>query len=193
MSRAFLHLLIGIAVLGLLACGALSTEQLVYDQRGYRVGVELDPTIKRSQEPVQNEHPAKFTAEELQSLLGMIEVSGWSGTLVGILAPPRPLALMNEEDLREVSPYLATAFRQAGPTERVFFSLANRRAPYNDARTAGALFRLVQPNVQGRHQWLRPDFRRAVKEERSRTSAAGRLRGGWPLDRRQGPQQLRPR
>ena len=140
MRGAVLHLLLGSSVLALSSCSGFSTEQVVYDQKGYRVGVELDPTIKRSREPVQNDHPAKFTAEELQSLLGMIEVSGWSGTLVGIFAPPRPLPLINEEDLREISPYLATAFREAGPTERVVFSLANRKAPYNDDRTAGALF-----------------------------------------------------
>ena len=140
MKGGALQLLLGLSALMLSSCSGLITEQVVYDQKGYRVGVEIDPTIKRSHGPVQNDHPAKFTAEELQSLLGMIEVSGWSGTLVGILAPPRPVPLINDEDLREVSPYLATAFREAGPTERVFFSLANRKAPYNDDRTAGALF-----------------------------------------------------
>jgi hypothetical protein len=140
MARAFLHLLVGAIGLGLSACSALSTEQVVYDQQGFRVGIELDPTIKRSREPVQNDHPAKFSPEELQFLLGMIEVSGWSGTLVGVFAPPRPVPLMKEEELREVSQYLATAFRGAGPTERVFFSLANRQARYSEDRTAGALF-----------------------------------------------------
>ena len=140
MTRVFLQLVFGSSVLTLVACSGLSTEQMVYDQQGYRVGIELDPSIKRSHEPVQNDHPVKFSPEELQFLLGMIEVSGWSGTLVGVFAPPRPVPLMKEEELREVSPHLATAFRGAGPTERVFFSLANRQAPYREDRTAGALF-----------------------------------------------------
>ena len=140
MKGALLQLLLGFSVLVLSSCSGFITEQVVYDQKGYRVGVEIDPTIKRSHGPVQNDHPAKFTAEELQSLLGMIEVSGWSGTLVGILAPPRPVPLFKEEELREVSQHLAAAFRGAGPTERVFFSLENRQAPYSDDRTAGALF-----------------------------------------------------
>jgi len=140
MKGGVLQLLLGFSALVLSSCSGFITEQVVYDQKGYRVGVEIDPAIKRSHGPVQNDHPAKFTAEELQSLLGMIEVSGWSGTLVGILAPPRAVSLINDEDLREVSPYLARAFREAGPTERVFFSLANRKAAYNDDRTAGALF-----------------------------------------------------
>lgn len=140
MSRAFLYLLVGTIVLGLSACGALSTEQVVYDQQGIRVGIQLDPTIKRAREAVQNDHPAKLSPAELQSLLGMIEVSGWSGTLVGILAPPRPVPLFKQEELREVSQHLAAAFRGAGPTERVFFSLVNPQAPYSDDRTAGALF-----------------------------------------------------
>lgn len=139
MTRASLYVVLG-GVLALSACSGLSTEQVVYDQQGFRVGIELDPTIKRSHEPVQNDHPAKFSPEELQSLLGMVEVSGWSGTLVGVFAPPRPVPLMKEEELREVSQYLATAFRGAGPTERVFFSLANRQARYSEDRTAGALF-----------------------------------------------------
>ncbi|HXX76631.1 MAG TPA: hypothetical protein VEI50_15980 [Nitrospiraceae bacterium] len=140
MSRTYLDLLIGIMVLGLSACGVLSTEQVVYDQQGFQVGIELDPTIKRSREPVQNNHPAKFSPTELQAILGMIEVSGWSGTLMGLLAPPRPVPLFKDEELREVAPHLATAFRGAGPTERIFFSLVNRQAPYRDERTAGALF-----------------------------------------------------
>jgi hypothetical protein len=140
MTRTCFHLLVGTVVLGLSACGALSTEQVVYDQQGIRVGIQLDPTIKRAREPVQNDHPAKLSPAELQSLLGMIEVSGWSGTLVGILAPPRPVPLFKEEELREVSQHLATAFRAAGPTERVFFSLANRQGPYSEGRTVGALF-----------------------------------------------------
>jgi hypothetical protein len=140
MSRAFLHLLVGSILLGLSACGALSTEQVVYDQQGIRVGIELDPTIKRAREPVQNDHPAKLSPAQLQSLLEMIEVSGWSGTLVGVLAPPRPVPLFKQEELREVSQHLAAAFRGAGPTERVFFSLVNRQAPYRDDRTSGALF-----------------------------------------------------
>ena len=138
--RASLYALVGIVVLGLSACGALSTEQIVYDHQGFRVGIELDPTIKRSRESVQNDHPAKFSPAELQAVLGMIEVSGWSGTLVGILAPPRPVPLLKEEDLREVAPHLAAAFQGAGPSERIFFSLVNRQAPYRDERTAGALF-----------------------------------------------------
>jgi hypothetical protein len=140
MRGAVLHFLLGCSALALSSCSGFITEQVVYDQKGYRVGVEIDPTIKRSHEPAQNDHPAKFTAEELQSLLGMVEVSGWSGTLVGILAPPRPVPLFKEEELREVSQHLAVAFRGAGPTERVFFSLVNRQAPYRDDRTAGALF-----------------------------------------------------
>lgn len=140
MSRAFLHMLVGSILFGPFACAGLSTEHVVYDQQGFRIGVELDPTIKRSQEPVQNDHPAKFSPAELQAILGMIEVSGWSGTLVGILAPPRPVPLFTEEELHEVSQPLAEAFRGAGPTERVFFTLVNRQAPYRDDQTAGALF-----------------------------------------------------
>jgi hypothetical protein len=121
-------------------CSGFITQEVIYDQASTRIGIEPDPTVKRAPTPVQNDHPAKLSAAQIESLLGMIEVSGWSGTLVGIIAPPRPVPLFSDQDLRRISPYLETAFREAGPTERVFFSVGDPEKPFREDRTAGSLF-----------------------------------------------------
>lgn len=122
------------------ACSSLTSERLVYDQQGIRVGIQPDPTVYRSSPPVLNSHPAQFSPDEVRVLLGILHVSGWSGTIVGIFAPPRPIPLFKEEEILAISGLLATALRQAGSDERVFFSLANKEAPYSKDRTEGALF-----------------------------------------------------
>jgi hypothetical protein len=48
--------------------------------------------------------------------------------------------LFKEEEILAISGLLATALRQAGSDERVFFSLPNKEAPYSKDRTEGALF-----------------------------------------------------
>ena len=122
------------------ACSYLPTERVVYDQQGIRIGVEADPTVSRSQQSVSNSHPADLTAEEIQSLLQVIQVSGWSGTLVGMLAAPRPVPLFTAKELSTISDYVAAAFREARPSERVFFSLPKPEVTYSEDRTAGSLF-----------------------------------------------------
>jgi hypothetical protein len=130
-----------LTVEGLSACGTLNTtHRLVYDQQDIQIGVEADPTISRSNHSVQNNHPADVTANDLESLLRVIEVSGWSGTLVGILDSPRPVPLFTTSQLSAISGYLTAAFQSAKPTERVFFSLPKPEVAYSEDRTAGSLF-----------------------------------------------------
>lgn len=117
-----------------------STERVVYDQQGIRIGLEPDPTLSRSGPPVVNLHPAELTAAELESLLRVIQVSGWSGTIVGMLSAPHPVPLFAPKELAMISGQLATALHQATPTERVFFSLPKPDVAYSEDRTAGALF-----------------------------------------------------
>lgn len=126
-------------IFALSACANLTSERLVYDQQGIRVGIQADPTVYRSSPPALNSHPAQWSPDEVRVMLGALHVSGWSGTLVGIFASPRPILLFKEEELTAISGPLAAALRQAGSDERVFFSLPNKEAPYDD-RTEGALF-----------------------------------------------------
>ena len=126
---------------GLSSCGLFSTaERIVYDQQGIRIGLEPDPTRSSSGPPTLNHHPAELSASELETLLQTIQVSGWSGTIVGMLSAPRPVPLFSPKELSMISGQLAAAFRQASPSERVFFSLPKPDVRYSEDRTAGSLF-----------------------------------------------------
>ena len=139
--NTFLCGLMLLTIEALSACGILATtDRLVYDQQGIQIGIEADPTISRSDHPVANNHPAEVTVNDLESVLRVIEVSGWSGTLVGMLDSPRPVPLFTTKELSTISGPLVAAFRSAKPTERVFFSLPKPEVSYSEDRTAGSLF-----------------------------------------------------
>lgn len=121
-------------------CAGLVHEHLVYSQYGIQIGVETDPTTGRTSPPTPNGHPAPLTAQEIRQLLSLLQVSGYTGTLAGLLATPPPISLFTQEELDLIASPVAEAFHLAGPRERVFFSLQNLRAPYERDRTAGALF-----------------------------------------------------
>jgi len=129
-----------LSIEALSACSYLNPERVVYDQQGIRIGLEADPTVSRSDHPVVNAHPADLTPADIHSLLQVIQVSGWSGTIVGALVPPRPIPLFTEQQLSTISGVLVAAFHDAKPTERVFFSLPKPDVSYSEDRTAGALF-----------------------------------------------------
>lgn len=129
-----------LVVLGLSACAGITGERVVYHQQGVQVGIQSDPTIGRSSPPARNSHPATLSPNELRLLLGSLQISGWSGTLVGLVQNPQPIPLLGEDELNRLADPLATALRQAGPTERVSFSLQNKERPYSPDRTTGMLF-----------------------------------------------------
>jgi hypothetical protein len=136
-GRALLLILV---LSGLSACSLVSGGRLVYDQEGIRIGVEADPSVSRSSQPAPNNHPIDLTPKEIESLLQVIQVSGYSGTLVGMFAKPQPVPLFTPQELSTISGHLATAFREAKPTERVFFSLPKPDVTYSEDRTVGFLF-----------------------------------------------------
>lgn len=127
-------------VLGLSACAGMTGERVVYDQQGVQVGIQSDPSIGRSSPPAQNSHPARVSPNELRLLLGGLQISGWSGTLVGLVQNPQPMRLLSETELERLAEPLAAALYQAAPTERVSFSLQNKERPYSPDRTVGMLF-----------------------------------------------------
>ncbi|ULA63050.1 MAG: conserved exported protein of unknown function [Nitrospira sp.] len=132
-------LLIGAPILS--SCSLFSTaDRVIYDQQGIRIGLEPDPTLSQSDTLVRNLHPADLTAAELETLLRSIQVSGWSGTVVGMLSAPRPIPLFSPKELAAISGQLATALRQATPAERVFFSLPKPDVAYSEDRTVGSIF-----------------------------------------------------
>lgn len=129
-----------LVVAGLSGCTGWSAERLIYDRDDVRIGIEADPSVSRAKQPVANAHPAQVMTEDIKTLLRVIKVSGWSGTIAGIFATPRPVSLLTEAQLDQFSSPLSEAFSQAGPNERVFFSFPKPEVHYSEDRTTGALF-----------------------------------------------------
>ncbi|MGC3973893.1 MAG: hypothetical protein QM771_05855 [Nitrospira sp.] len=122
------------------ACSLLNGGNVLYDHQDTQIGVQTDPTVHRGPAPTENTHPAQLSTEEVRVLLGSLMVSGWSGTLVGILERPRPIPVFTDLELNRVAAPVATALQQASPSERVFFSLPKSQTTYSEERTTGALF-----------------------------------------------------
>jgi FtsZ-binding cell division protein ZapB len=125
----------------LTACGTISQQHLLYQASGIQVGIMTDiSTDEQAVPPVKNRHPASLTPQDIRSLLGSLEVSGWSGTLVGLISAPQPKPVFTWAELVELAEPLAKAFHEATPSQRVFFSIQNPAAPYDSDRTSGSLF-----------------------------------------------------
>src|SRR6185503_17900212 len=109
-------------LLVLTACGATSQQRVLYQASGIQIGIITDlSTNEHATPPVRNRHPADITPKEIRSLVGSLEVSGWSGTLVGLFSAPQPKPLFTEAELVLMAEPLAIAFHEATPRERVFF------------------------------------------------------------------------
>jgi hypothetical protein len=127
--------------LDLTACGATSQQRLIYQASGIQVGLTTDVSTKeQSSSSVRNRHPADLTPKDIRSLIGSLEVSGWSGTMIGLFSTPHPRPVFTEQEIIALGEPLATAFREATPKERVFFVIQNPTAPYETDRTSGSLF-----------------------------------------------------
>jgi hypothetical protein len=126
---------------GLSGCVGPLNQRAVYEAKGTQIGVESDHTIdEHAIPPTLNSHPAQITADHMRTLLGSLEVSGWSGIIVGIFETPHPKPVFTGTELMNLAEPFSKAFREAGPRERVFFSLQNPNAGYETDRTAGSLF-----------------------------------------------------
>ena len=134
--------LIGLSCLLLMtACVATSQERILYQASGIQVGIITDvSTNEHVAPPVRNKHPIDLTPQEIRSLLGSLEVSGWSGTIVGLLSAPQPRAVFTWAELVELAEPLAAAFHEVTPRERVFFAIQNPTASYESDRTSGSVF-----------------------------------------------------
>ena len=128
-------------LLGLTACGATSQHRLLYQESGIQVGLMTDVSTKeQASSSVRNRHPADLAPQDIRSLVGSLEVSGWSGAMIGLFSTPHPRPVFTEAELNALAEPLAAAFRQATPWERVFFAIKNPTVPYETDRTSGSLF-----------------------------------------------------
>jgi len=141
-GRTAAGLLFGLScLLVLTACGATSQQRVLYQVSGIQVGLMTDlSTNEQATPPVRNRHPADLTPKDIRSLVSSLEVSGWSGTLVGLFSAPQPKPVFTEAELILLAEPLAAAFHEATPRERVFFAIQNPDAPYETDRTSGNLF-----------------------------------------------------
>ena len=141
-GRTAAGLLFGLScLLALTACGATSQQRVLYQASGIQVGLMTDlSTNEHATPPVRNRHPADLTSKDIRSLVSSLEVSGWSGTLVGLFSAPQPKPVFTEAELILLAEPLAAAFHEATPRERVFFAIQNPDAPYETDRTSGNLF-----------------------------------------------------
>lgn len=140
--RTAAGLLFGLAcLLVLTACGATSQQRVLYESSGIQVGIITDLSTKEDAfPPVKNRHPADLTSQDIRALIGSLEVSGWSGTIIGLFSNPPPRPVFTERELAVLAAPLAAAFHKATPRERVFFTIENPTASYETDRTSGSLF-----------------------------------------------------
>ena len=136
------ELLFGLCCLVLFAaCGLTSHQRVLYDSSGIQVGIMTDlSTDEGASPPVKNRHPTDLTPRDIRSLIGSLEVSGWSGIVVGLFSNPQPKPLFTEAEILLLAEPLGAAFKQATPRERVFFSIENPNATYDTDRTSGSFF-----------------------------------------------------
>ena len=139
-STTFCFLFLVFTVGHFSGCALFDYERSVYDREGIRIGLEADPSVGRSQRADLNNHPIDLAPKDFESLLRDIQVTGYSGTIVGLVTRPQPVSLFTPKELSAISAHLASAFREAKPTERVFFSLPKPDVVYSEDRTVGALF-----------------------------------------------------
>jgi len=114
---------------------------MIYDSSGIQVGIVSDlSTDEHASPPIKNRHPSEVTPREIRSLLGPLEVSGWSGAIIGAFTTPKLRTVFTDAEMVLLAEPLAAAFHQATQRERVFFSIPNPTATYDTDRTSGSLF-----------------------------------------------------
>jgi hypothetical protein len=141
-GKTMAGLLFGLScLLVLTGCGATSQQRVLYQAAGIQVGIMTDlSTNDDTSSPVRNRHPADLTPRDIRTLIGSLEVSGWSGAVIGLFSTPQPRPVFTEAERAQLAEPLAAAFHKATPRDRVFFSIQNPDAPYETDRTAGSLF-----------------------------------------------------
>lgn len=143
-ASGYRHLLAWLipTILVLTGCVGPVHQRTLYDERGIKIGLATDLTTERTSPPTLNAHPRTILAEDLRTLLGSLEVSGYSGVILGIFQTPRPMPVFTTKELDLITVPIAQAFEQAGPKERVFFSIPGPHKAYPNLKetTSGGLF-----------------------------------------------------
>jgi len=125
----------------LTACVGPLQQRVLYKHGEIQIGLQTDLSTKRASPTTTNAHPYEISTKDMRTLLGSVEVSGWSGIILGLFETPKPIPVFTTAELDVIAEPIASAFRQAGPKERVFFSIPGNQPPYpyEKEKTAGAL------------------------------------------------------
>lgn len=129
-----------IFLINLAGCAAIGQQRVLYDEGGIHIGLEPDRSLSRTSPATANSHPASFTSEQIRQLLGALQVSGYSGTLVGLVVDPPSRPVFSPEELDLIAAPIANAFQQASPSDRIVFSIPDLHARYHRERTEGDVF-----------------------------------------------------
>src|SRR5207247_8883031 len=108
---------------------------------GIQFGIVTDLSLDMdAAPPVINRHPVTYTPQEIRSIIGSLQVSGWSRIFLDSFQTPQPKPVFTEAELTALAEPLAAAFHAATLRDRVFFILRNPIARYETDRTSGSLF-----------------------------------------------------
>lgn len=130
-----------ILLLQMTACVGPLRQRVLYEYGGIQIGLETDLTVQRASPPALNAHPYNISSDDMRVLLGSLEVSGWSGIVLGLFQNPRPIPVFSTAELEVIAKPIAEAFQLAAGNERVFFSIPGTQPPYpyQKEKTVGAL------------------------------------------------------
>jgi hypothetical protein len=126
-------LIFGLAVLlvsGLLGCALSGPSGRVLFQQGRTVvQLETDPTVGGTSGQGWNTHPIVIKPQQMATLLRGVRVRsepGVVGALLGLAVPAE--AVFTDEEVSLLAPVLAEGLAQAGPAERVGFTLRSAQS-----------------------------------------------------------------
>ena len=143
MLATYLRMLTGVMLLiQLTACVGPLRQRVLYEHGDIQIGLQTDLTTERVSPPVLNAHPHEISPTDMRVLMESVEVSGWSGIILGLFETPRSFPVFTAAELDFIAEPIAHAFQLAGPHERVFFLIPGNKPayPYQKEAIAGALF-----------------------------------------------------
>lgn len=134
-SRGVILLLAGTLV----GCTLFSSSgRIIYQQGRTTVQLERDPSAGGTFASGGNAHPASIKPLQLATLLRGIQIrseQGILGTILGLAAPAD--TVFTEEEVSQLAPILADGLTQAGPSERLGFTLWSAQPGRRNSPLAG--------------------------------------------------------
>jgi hypothetical protein len=137
------HILMGGATLLLVgaftSCALVSPPgRVLYQQGRTVVQLETDPTVGGTSGQGWNTHPIVIKPQQMATLLRGVRIrseQGFVGALLGLAVPAE--AVFTDEEVALLAPVMADGLAQAGPAERVGFTLRSAQPGRRNAPLSG--------------------------------------------------------